>query len=78
MVRWLWDQSKITAAGNEEECITSLKRILEESLSLVGGRERFVSQDSQGVTDSFMKSLHLREKVKGTMGFIFLPLSLMS
>lgn len=37
-----------------------------------------MSQDSQGVTDSFMKSLHLREKVKGTMGFIFLPLSLMS
>lgn len=77
MVPWLWDQSKITAARHKEERITSLKRILEESLSLVGGRERFVSKDRGEDSGCLMKALYLRVKGKEKMGFISHPLSLM-
>jgi hypothetical protein len=46
-----------------------LNRILEESFSLVGGRERFGSVEHQGDSGCFMKAFHLGEKAKEKMDF---------
>ena len=46
-----------------------LNRMLEESFSLVGGRERFVSVEHRGDSSCFMKALHLEEKAKEKIDF---------
>lgn len=55
-----------------------LNRILEESFSLVGGRETLVSVEHRGDSGCLMKALHLGEKAKEKIDYLFLPLSVMS